>query len=229
MLRRRSSSCWLGLSSVLVLGWFPGRTTILSAPDAKPSSSCWLGLSSVLVLGWFPGRTSAPDVKPPPAVLLSVLGRDLPLPGPASVLMNSIPIVTQLDIFEPRQETERCRRGGLELRLRNLRGVHPRIIRGWRAGLEATPCRTLAREAESMASRVMTRAMSQDHDPPHSLCLLRARRERPRGCSTAEQRDERAAHHSITSSARANSVAGSSRPRALAVLRLTTSSYLVGA
>ena len=49
--------------------------------------------------------------------------------------MNSIPIVTQLDIFEPRQETERCRRGGLELRLRNLRGVHSRIIRGWRAGL----------------------------------------------------------------------------------------------
>src|SRR5262249_6924020 len=38
-------------------------------------------------------------VKPPSAVLLSVLGRDLPLPGPASVLMNSIPIVTQLDIL----------------------------------------------------------------------------------------------------------------------------------
>src|SRR6516164_2279548 len=134
-----SSSCWLGLSSVLMLVWLSGRTTILSAPDAKPSSSCWMGLSLVLMLVWLSGRTSAPDVKPPPAVLLSVLGRDLPLPGPASVLMNSIPIVTQLDIFEPRQETERCRRGELELRLRNLRGVHPRIIRGWRAGLEATP------------------------------------------------------------------------------------------
>src|SRR6185369_12428083 len=35
--------------------------------------------------------------------------------------------------------------------------------------------------------------------------------------------------HSITSSARASSVGGISRPRALAVLRLTTSSYLVGA
>src|SRR6266446_5991519 len=35
--------------------------------------------------------------------------------------------------------------------------------------------------------------------------------------------------HSITSSARASSVAGTSRPSALAVLRLTTSSYLVGA
>ena len=50
-----------------------------------------------------------PDVKPPSAVLL--FGGDLRLLGPASVLMNSIPIVTQLDIFEPRQETERCRRG----------------------------------------------------------------------------------------------------------------------
>src|SRR5262249_51205268 len=54
-----------------------------------------LGLSSVLMLVWLSGRTSAPDVKPPTAVLLSVLGRDLPLPGPASVLMNSIPIVRE--------------------------------------------------------------------------------------------------------------------------------------
>jgi len=45
----------------------------------------------------------------------------------------------------------------------------------------------------------------------------------------AEQRDELAADHSITSSARASTVAGMSRPSALAVLRLITSSYLVGA
>src|SRR6476661_7272478 len=36
-------------------------------------------------------------------------------------------------------------------------------------------------------------------------------------------------HHSITSSARASSVGGISKPSALAVLRLMTSSYLVGA
>src|SRR5262249_37157971 len=36
-------------------------------------------------------------------------------------------------------------------------------------------------------------------------------------------------HHSITSSARAISVAGTSRPSALAVLRLITSSNVVGA
>src|SRR5262249_855202 len=58
--------------------------------------------------------------------------------------------------------------------------------------------------------------------------LLRARRERPRG-HAAEQRDERAAvHHSITSSARPRSIGGTSRPSAFAVLRLITSSYLVG-
>src|SRR5262249_52400412 len=60
--------------------------------------------------------------------------------------------------------------------------------------------------------------------------LLRARRERPHCC--AEQRDELAAPHpcahSITSSARASSVGGTSMPSALAVLRLITSSNFVG-
>src|SRR5262249_37464479 len=59
--------------------------------------------------------------------------------------------------------------------------------------------------------------------------MLRARRARPRHRRAAEQRDELAAFHSITSSARASSVAGTSRPSAFAVLRLMTSSYLVGA
>src|SRR5256885_1005526 len=55
----------------------------------------------------------------------------------------------------------------------------------------------------------------------------RARRERPCRCP-AEQRDERAAAtHSITSSARASSVGGTSRPSALAVCRLMTNSNLV--
>ena len=58
--------------------------------------------------------------------------------------------------------------------------------------------------------------------------LLRARRERPRGRRAAEQRDELAPPHSITSSARASSVGGTSRPSALAVLRLMSSSNLVG-
>src|SRR5262245_61830069 len=63
----------------------------------------------------------------------------------------------------------------------------------------------------------------------HRYCrLLGAHRHRPSCHRPAEQRDELAAFHSMTSSARASRVGGTSRPRALAVLRLITSSYLVG-
>ena len=58
--------------------------------------------------------------------------------------------------------------------------------------------------------------------------LLRAYRERPCDRRAAEQRDELAARHSITSSASASSVGGTSRLSALAVLRLMTSPSLVG-
>src|SRR5215467_14148969 len=58
--------------------------------------------------------------------------------------------------------------------------------------------------------------------------LLRLRRERPRRRRAAEQRDELTPfHYSITSSARACSVSGTVRPRALAVLRLMISSSFV--
>ena len=50
-----------------------------------------------------------------------------------------------------------------------------------------------------------------------TLGLLRARRQRPRGRRAAEQRDELAPLHSITSSARASSVGGTVRPSILAV------------
>src|SRR5262249_32737270 len=59
------------------------------------------------------------------------------------------------------------------------------------------------------------------------LRLLRARRERPCG-RAADQRDELAPLHSITSSARAMNASEIASPIALAVLRLTTSSNLVG-
>jgi hypothetical protein len=53
------------------------------------------------------------------------------------------------------------------------------------------------------------------------------RRQRPRR-RAAEERDERAPAHSITLSARASRVDGTSRPSAFAVLRLMTSSNLLG-
>src|SRR5262249_46787115 len=57
--------------------------------------------------------------------------------------------------------------------------------------------------------------------------LLRPRRERPHHCRAAEQRDERATLHSITSSARARNDSGIVSPSALAVLRLMTNSTFV--
>src|SRR5262249_7883239 len=74
----------------------------------------------------------------------------------------------------------------------------------------------------------IVRDAHQDANALHSLELLRARRERPRGRCAAEQRDELTPRHSITSSAVESSVGGTVRPSALAVLRLITSSNLVG-
>src|SRR5262249_46167883 len=68
------------------------------------------------------------------------------------------------------------------------------------------------------------RSRSKEPNDRHLRWLLRACRERPHGCRAAEQRDELAPPHSITSSARASSVGGTSRPSALAGLRLMTSS-----
>src|SRR5262249_58990107 len=85
----------------------------------------------------------------------------------------------------------------------------------------------LAKSTQTVLDHRARRSVVEE--PDHRHCrLLRARRERPRR-RTAEQRDELAAFHSITSSARASTAAGISRPSALAVLRLITSSYLVGA
>src|SRR5262249_11437451 len=72
----------------------------------------------------------------------------------------------------------------------------------------------------------LRRAGTEETDHRHSR-LLRACRERPR-CRAAEQSDELAPCHSITSSASAISLSGTSRPSARAVLRLITSSNLVG-
>src|SRR5262249_23455377 len=79
-----------------------------------------------------------------------------------------------------------------------------------------------ALERNHVSGRIFWRPAAEKSDHRHRQ-LLRARRERP-GRRAAEQRDEVAADHSITSSARASSVGGTSRPRVLAVLRLITSS-----
>src|SRR5262249_33717005 len=75
--------------------------------------------------------------------------------------------------------------------------------------------------------RIVRGAIHEHTDAPHALGLLRPRRERPCG-RAAEQRDERAAIHSMTSSAIASTPGGMSRPNSLAVLRLITNSNFVG-
>src|SRR6516225_7384902 len=76
--------------------------------------------------------------------------------------------------------------------------------------------------------RIIRGCRLDDADPPHALSLLRAYRERPRGCRAAEKRNERPALHSITSSASASSLSGTASPSAFAVLRLMINSNLVG-
>src|SRR5262245_48231059 len=67
----------------------------------------------------------------------------------------------------------------------------------------------------------------QHADPAHPLRLLRVPGERPSGRRAAEQRDEIAPFHSITSSARSRIDVDTSMPSALAVLRLTIVPNLV--
>src|SRR5262245_30586286 len=85
---------------------------------------------------------------------------------------------------------------------------------------EPAPLQPLPERGNKLRRATSRRAAEK---PDHRHCLLRARRQRP--CRrAAEQRDELAAFHSITSSASASSLSGTSRPSALAVLRLMTNS-----
>src|SRR5262249_60414025 len=79
-----------------------------------------------------------------------------------------------------------------------------------------------------LSCRIAAGGVHAPADAPHPFALLRACRERPCCRRSTEQLDELAPSHSITSSARASSVGGMVRPIALAVVRLMTSSNLVG-
>src|SRR5262245_21198303 len=76
--------------------------------------------------------------------------------------------------------------------------------------------------------RCIARTRKQAAEAINASGLLSARHERPRDGRAAEQRDELAPFHSITSSARASRLGGTSKPSALAVLRLITSSNRLG-
>src|SRR5262249_49700292 len=106
----------------------------------------------------------------------------------------------------------------------------PAVFNGHVLALDvAAILQALAKCAQTIRHRVRRSGVKKP-DHRHRR-LLRPRRERPRR-RPAEQRYELAPFHppthSITSSARASSVGGTSRPSALAVVRLITRSNLVG-
>src|SRR5262245_7361762 len=110
---------------------------------------------------------------------------------------------------------------------------HPRQPIGQPAGIAIVEGNVLAFQvaeiAQAVPERIPDGRVVDDANTRNLRGLLRRCRKRPCDRRTTEQRDEVASSHSITSSARASSVGGTSRPSAFAVLRLITSSYLVGA
>src|SRR5262249_44813187 len=89
----------------------------------------------------------------------------------------------------------------------------------------AFPCPTVGACGERMARPKRLLRLSPYTDERRRRRCPRC--ERPT-CGAPEQHDDVAPFHSITSSASASSLSGTLRPSALAVLRLITSSYLVG-
>src|SRR5215831_14030494 len=87
---------------------------------------------------------------------------------------------------------------------------------------------TLQERAEAGLKFPIVRSRGQENaNEAHLLALLRAHRERPRG-RAADQRDELAPPHSITSSAMAIKLGGTSRPSVRTVCMLMTNSNFVG-
>src|SRR5262249_44039334 len=106
--------------------------------------------------------------------------------------------------------------------------VCPAIFDRDRAALDPTEVVEPPRECGRPPPFRQRCAVAQEPDNWSLRRLLRARHHRP-SRRAAEQRDEVAPSHSITSSAAASSLSGTVRPSALAVLRLRVVSYLVGA
>src|SRR5215216_6464214 len=79
-----------------------------------------------------------------------------------------------------------------------------------------------------LSFRIIFRLRKERGDAPDTIRSLGCCRKQRSKHHRADKREKRAPPHSITSSARASSVGGTSRPSALAVLRLITNKNLVG-
>src|SRR5262245_46564375 len=88
---------------------------------------------------------------------------------------------------------------------------------------------TLMERCEASLKYRIACGCGQEHaDAPHAPVLLGSRYERPRRRAAEQGYQLAAADHSITSSARASRLSGTSMPSALAVLWLITNSIFVG-
>ena len=107
-------------------------------------------------------------------------------------------------------------------------GRPPSDIRSPRCGPRHSRLRSDLGGTRARRCAVGRRRGAEKPDHRHRR-LLRARGERPAAAAPPKKRDEFAPSHSITSSARASSDGGMSRPSILAVWALMTSSNLVAA
>src|SRR5262252_1234487 len=99
------------------------------------------------------------------------------------------------------------------------RVIHPTIVDGEILAFIKTQRLQFSQEGLILRSRGRgITAGTENTDAPDLARRLRARRERPCCCRTTDPRDELPPPHSITSSARLSSDAGTSMPRAFAVL-----------
>src|SRR5262245_20724122 len=105
-------------------------------------------------------------------------------------------------------------------------GLRPAILDRHVLALGMTDCTNALPECGHKKCTISRLRHAEIPDHRHRR-LLRPRRKRPRRRRAAEQRNELAPFHSITSSARASSVGGTSRFSILAVWTLMTSSNLV--
>src|SRR5262249_43930208 len=104
--------------------------------------------------------------------------------------------------------------------------VHPHVAANGPAQVRE---RLSERRDVSLRHGIVFVAPLEHADAPHAFGLLRARHPRPRRRAAKPGDELPAFDHSITSSARSRIDCGTVRPSALAVLRLSTVSYLLGA
>src|SRR5262249_18698556 len=102
------------------------------------------------------------------------------------------------------------------------------VLDGYVAAIDIAGFAQAAAEGGREIGPIVLPEAVQESDHRHRR-LLGAYGKRPRGRCPAEQHDELAALHSITSSASASNLSGIWSPSAFAVFRLITNSYFVGA